>query len=218
MNGTVFVPFEKNKNMKKLISIICFVFFIVLARAQGNKSDVLQFLEGSNQVKQDQNFTATLKSASRLFSAKDDISSVIVIIPSGTIVNVMGSDSIYLKVSFEDNQGFIYKRDAIINATPVAVTPSVKQESTRQKDQPVEEKQISRFSYLENKYGTSMASLLAAGKIWKGMSGEMVRDSWGSPLKINRLIGNNVKEEWIYKSTWLYIENNTLVEWGPVKQ
>jgi hypothetical protein len=216
--GTVFVPIEKIHNMKKLISITCLVFLIVLVQAQGNKSDVLKSLEASNQGKQDQNVTATLKSASRLFSAKEDITSVIVIIPSGTVVNVLGSDSTYLNVSFEDNQGFIYKRDAIINSAPAEVNSPVKQENVMRKDQQVEEKQVSRFTYLENKYGTDMAARLAAGKIWKGMSGEMVRDSWGSPLKINRLIGNNVKEEWIYKNTWLYIENNTLVDWGPVKQ
>jgi hypothetical protein len=204
--------------MKKLISITCFIFLIVFARAQGNKSDVLQSLEGSNKGTQNQNVTATLKSASRLFSAKEDITSVIVIIPSGTIVTVLGSDSIYLNVSFEDNQGFIYRRDANINTTPVAVSSPIKQENVGQKDQQAEEKQVSRFTYLENKYGTNMAARLAAGKIWKGMSGEMVRDSWGSPLKINRVIGNNVREEWIYKNTWLFIENNTLVDWGPVKQ
>ena len=63
-----------------------------------------------------------------------------------------------------------------------------------------------------------MAARLGAGKIWKGMSAEMVRDSWGSPSKINRVIGNNVREEWVYRNTWLFIENNTLVDWGPVKQ
>jgi hypothetical protein len=204
--------------MKKLISITCLMFFIIIVRAQGNKSDVLQFLEGSNQGKQDQNITATLKSASRLFGVKEDISSVIVIIPSGTVLNVLGSDSIYLNVSFEDNQGYIYRRDARINTSPVAMNQPVKQENAIQKDQPAEEKQVSRFTYLENKYGTSMAARLGAGKIWKGMSGEMVRDSWGSPLKINRVIGNNVREEWVYRNTWLFIENNTLVDWGPVKQ
>ena len=58
-----------------------------------------------------------------------------------------------------------------------------------------------------------------AGKIWKGMTAEMVRDSWGSPVKINRVIGNSSsKEEWIFKNTWLYIENNTLVEWGSIRR
>jgi hypothetical protein len=55
------------------------------------------------------------------------------------------------------------------------------------------------------------------GKVWRGMLSEMVRDSWGEPQKINRVIsGNTVKEEWIFRNTWLYIENNYLVEWGPI--
>ena len=62
-----------------------------------------------------------------------------------------------------------------------------------------------------------MAALLFAGKIWKGMSSDMVKDSWGAPLKINRVIGDVVKEEWIFKNSWLFIENDHLVEWGPVK-
>ena len=64
-----------------------------------------------------------------------------------------------------------------------------------------------------------MAARLYAGKIWKGMNSEMVKDSWGAAEKINRVIsGNIIKEEWIYKNTWLYFENNTLLEWGPVKK
>jgi hypothetical protein len=64
-----------------------------------------------------------------------------------------------------------------------------------------------------------MASRLIAGKIWKGMTGEMVRDSWGKPSKINRVISSNtIKEEWIYRSTWLYIEDDVLMTWGPVQR
>ena len=63
-----------------------------------------------------------------------------------------------------------------------------------------------------------MAARLIAGKIWKGMSAEMVKDSWGVAEKINRVInGNVVKEEWIFRTTWLFFENNALVEWGPRK-
>ena len=87
-----------------------------------------------------------------------------------------------------------------------------------QETQPVQEQQQSRFSYLENKYGSNMAARLTSGKIWKGMNSEMVRDSWGPAEKINRVIsGNIIKEEWIYTNTWLYFENNTLVEWGPIR-
>ena len=202
--------------MKKLIFMSLFLFVIIAVKAQGSRTDVLQDLEKNQPSKQDQQVTATLKSASRLFGTKDDLASVILIIPSGSIVNVLESDSTYFKVGFEENEGYIFKRDAIINNIPVEITPSNQQVNPQQVEQPAEQRQVSRFTYLENKYGTNMAARLAAGKIWKGMSAEMVKDSWGSPAKINRIIGNVVKEEWIYKNSWLYIENNTLVDWGPI--
>ena len=84
---------------------------------------------------------------------------------------------------------------------------------------PIQEQQQSRFSYLENKYGSNMAARLLSGKIWKGMNSEMVKDSWGISEKINRIVsGNIIKEEWIYRNTWLYFENNSLVEWGAIKK
>ena len=52
-----------------------------------------------------------------------------------------------------------------------------------------------------------------------GISAEMVRDSWGTPDKIDREIsGNTVKEEWIYRNTLLYIEDNTLKDWGQLRR
>ena len=204
--------------MKKFIFTSLFLCILIAIDAQNNKTALLQMLEGSQSGNQVRQVTATLKSASRLFAAREDLTSVILIIPAGSVVNVLGSDSTYLNVSFEQDEGFIFKRDAIINTTQVTITPPVKQETVREPEQPVEEKQVSRFTYLENKYGTNTAARLAAGKIWKGMSSEMVQDSWGSPAKINRVIGNNVREEWIYRNTWLYIENNRLIDWGPVKQ
>jgi len=163
--------------------------------------------------------TATLRSAARLFEAKNDLTTVIMIIPSGSRVTVLDSDSTYYKVRFEDSEGFIFKRQALID-DPTLVSPvtNIKEESGVEGARPVEEPKISRFTYLENKYGTSTAARINSGKIWRGMNGEMVRDSWGNPEKINRVISNNtVEEEWTYKSTILYLQNNKLVNWGPRK-
>jgi hypothetical protein len=212
--------------MKKLIITLSFFLIVIAVQAQGNKTVVLQDLEKSQPLKQDQQVTATLKSASRLFGAMDDLTSVILIIPSGSVVEVLGSDSTYFKVLFEENEGYIFKRHAVLNNIPVEIAPQNQQENLNQVEQkveqnveqPADQKQVSRFTYLENKYGTKMAVRLATGKIWRGMSADMVRDSWGAPLKINRAIGEIVKEEWIYKNSWLYIENNTLVEWGPIRK
>lgn len=212
--------------MKKILSVTLFIISAITLNAQANKFDKLQALEQTTPVNQnvtsaseDTVITATLKSASRLFADKNDLTSVILIIPADSIVEVLDSDSTYLHVVFQDNEGFIYKHQAIINTPPVNNNQTTQSENADQGNQQVQDQQQSRFSYLENKYGSNMAVRLNAGKIWKGMSAEMVNDSWGSADKINRIVsGNVIKEEWIYRTTWLYFENNTLLEWGPVKK
>ena len=202
----------------------------ISGNAQSDKTQVLRGLENNSQSDQEMVTTATLKSASRLFAEKGDLTSVIVIIPADSIVIVLGSDSTYLNVSFQGTEGFIYRKDAAINPEKVALASveepadqsryQVPQEQQQQQQvQQQEPPQESRFTYLENKYGSSMATKLMAGKIWKGMNSEMVNDSWGTAQKINRVISDNtVKEEWIYRNTWLYFENDILVDWGPVKR
>jgi hypothetical protein len=106
-----------------------------------------------------------------------------------------------------------------LNEVPVNAQPVIQSRPAAQQTEPVQEQQQSRFSYLENKYGSNMANRIFSGKIWKGMNSEMVKDSWGTADKINRIISGNItKEEWIFRNTWLYFENNTLLEWGPVKK
>jgi hypothetical protein len=207
--------------MKKLILTFLCLLSVIYVRAQNDRTDILWDLEKNQSPVQEAALTATLKSASRLFGDKNDLTSVILIIPSGSVVEVLDSDSTYLHVVFDENEGYIFSRHAVINETTPAAEPVVKvveQVQVIREKQAAPQKEESRFTFLENKYGTSMASKLISGKIWKGMSSEMVSDSWGSPIKINRVInGNTVKEEWIYKNTWLFIKDDYLVEWGPVK-
>jgi hypothetical protein len=147
-----------------------------------------------------------MTSSSRLFKDKDDLTSVILVISKDSRVEILDSDSIYFKVYFEGDEGFVLKRHATIDRTPQESLPAMPQ-------------QTSRLAYLENKYGNSIAANLYARKIWRGMSTEMIRDSWGSPNKIDREISDNtVKEEWVYRNTWLYLEDNTLKDWGAVRR
>ena len=203
--------------MKKLIFSALFLLIVIAVQSQTNKAVLLQDLEKNQPANQNVTATATLKSASRLFGAKDDLTTVIFVIPSGSTVTVLDSDSTYFHVVYEENEGYIFKSHAVIDKTPVNVSQTIQPQQSRQEVQPVQEQQESRFSYLENKYGSNMAARLIAGKIWKGINSEMVKDSWGTAEKITREItGNIIKEEWIFKNTWLYFENNTLVEWGPI--
>ncbi len=206
--------------MKNLILSSLFLLGTISINGQAGRSNVLQNLE-QNQSVQENAVTATLKSSSRLFGAKDDLTTVILIIPSGSTVEVIDSDSTYLHVLFEESEGYIFKRHAVIKQAPQqpsrnqTVRPEQRTQPVQQNEQPQQRQEGSRFSLLENKYGSSIAARLMTGKIWKGMSSEMVRDSWGNPIKINRVISNNrIKEEWIYNNSWLYIENDMLVEWG----
>jgi phosphomannomutase len=192
--------------MKKILSVTVFFLSILSAMAQTNST-------------KNQNITATLKSSSRLFSVKDDMTSVVVIIPTGSTVKVLDSDSTYMHVTFEENEGYIFSKTAIIDKNPVNIAQMIQNQPQPAAQQSVKEQPLSRFSYLEKKYGTTMAARLYSGKIWKGMNSEMVKDSWGTAEKINREVsGNIIKEEWLYKTTWLYFENNTLIEWGPVNK
>lgn len=205
--------------MKKLIIILILATVYYPLTAQISGGDKLQEFEKKNNSGGGK-VTATLSSSTRLFGNPDDLTSVILIIPKGSQVTIIGSDSAYFNVLFEDDEGFIYRRHAVLDKTPVIISKPEAENVAAEQQQPVNEQkqpQASRFAYLENKYGTSMAARVNSGKIWKGMNAEMVKDSWGKADKINREIsGNTVKEEWIYRSTWLYLENNTLVEWGPV--
>jgi hypothetical protein len=216
--------------MKKYLVLLLFASMILTANAQqSERAGILESLEQNNQNKpqqsQDQQVTATLKSASRLFGEKDDLTTVIMIIPAGSSVIVLDSDSTYFHVKFEDTEGFINKRSATLDKPQTDNNNQLNEPRYQEKEETdlpqIQEstenqpEEISRFSYLENKYGSSVAARINSGKIWKGMSPEMVTDSWGNPQKINRVInGNVIKEEWIYKNTWLYFQNNKLIEWG----
>jgi hypothetical protein len=205
--------------MKKIFFITLLIAGTLSLKAQSNKTDQLQALEQNQPAGQNVTTTAKLKTSSRLFAAKDDLTSVILIIPTDSVVKVLDSDSTYYHVVYQDNEGYIFKRHAVLDATSVNVQQNIQQQPSVQETQPVQEQQQDRYSYLENKYGTNMANRLIAGKIWKGMNSDMVKDSWGNAEKINRVVSNNIiKEEWIFRNTWLYFENNTLLEWGPVNK
>ncbi|HUV00156.1 MAG TPA: hypothetical protein VMW32_04245 [Bacteroidales bacterium] len=208
--------------MKKLILFPALIISLCALEAQAGRTEVLRDLEKSQAA--NQQVTATLKASSRLFGDKNDLISVILIIPSGSAVSVLGSDDTFLHVVFDEIEGYILARHAVIDRTPVAASSPAQQaepvqQQQQQQQQQHQQQQNNRFSYLENKYGTGTAVRLYEGKIWKGMSAEMVKDSWGNPKKMNRLIsGNNIREEWVYNNSWLFIQNDRLVEWGPVRK
>jgi len=210
--------------MKRIIlsAITFFIFFAV--NSQVSNTDVLQDLEKSRSSVQNAVTTATLNSASRLFRDNNDLTSVITVLPKGTVVDVLpGAYDTFMHVVFEGEEGYIYSKDAELSkaqasAVPASPRQNEQKEINPQESKPVQKKVASRYEYLVNKYGSSIGSRLYERKIWKGMSSLLVKDSWGSPGKINRVInGDEVREEWIYNKTRLTFRNSTLSDWGPAK-
>jgi len=224
MNGTIFEYDLKNNNMKRIIlsAIIFFIFFGV--KSQVSNTDVLQDLEKSRSYVQNAVTAATLNSASRLFRDNNDLTSVIMVMPKGTVVDVLpGTYDTFMHVVIEGEEGYIYAKDAELSQAPASAVKdasriSVEKETNSQESRPVQKQVVTRYEYLVNKYGTSMGSRLYERKIWKGMNSQLVKDSWGSPGEINRIInGDEVREEWIYNKTRLNFRNSTLSDWGPAK-
>ena len=216
--GTVFEHTDVNSREMKKAILFVFVLFA-----------------GLSLMAQDLQKLAT-KGAERLFSDKDDLTSVIQILPEGTVVEAVSADTAFTLIRLGDLEGYI-RSDRLTAALPVVTTAQPAEEPIAQPAdepvaQPVQEaasvyaepdvqsRQIptERFQALIDKYGVDMAKRLYQHKVWKGISSEMARDSWGKPKQINKMyVDRGVEEEWIYSSKYLYFRDGVLVEWGPVR-
>jgi hypothetical protein len=196
---------------------------------------VFVLIAGLSLTAQDLQKLAT-KGAERLFSDKDDLTSVIQILPEGTVVEAISADTAFTLIRLGEIEGYV-KSDRLTAALPVVTTDQPLEEPVgRLADEPaaqpvqeaapvytipdVQSQQIptERFQALIDRYGTDLAKKIYQHKVWKGISSEMARDSWGKPRQINKMyVDRVVEEEWIYSSKYLYFRDGVLVEWGPVK-
>ncbi len=178
------------------------------------------------------------KGAVRLFGDKDDLTSVIMILPEGTVVEAISADTLYTLVKYDELQGYI-SSDRLTAFLPVVVTShdgepqaaaeeaaaeeAALQRATR-REQPQQQawegqqtqRPTERFKILLDKYGADLARSIYQHKVWRGITTEMTRDSWGNPLQVNRRdTGSGIVEEWVYTKTALYFRGGVLTDWGP---
>jgi hypothetical protein len=160
---------------------------------------------------------ATAARSIRLFGDKDDLTTVIQLIPEGSTVEVIKTDSLYSQVRFGEVTGYV-KSDGLGPFQPVvAVAPAVQPQPAEQQQYEVQPEE--RYAALVAKYGTDIGKRLYQNKVWKGVTSEMAVDSWGRPKQINRMyVDQSVDEEWIYSKKYLYFRDGILIEWGAVKQ
>lgn len=78
-------------------------------------------------------------------------------------------------------------------------------------EQTLLKKQQERKKDLEKRFGKSNAEKILSGKVWVGMTKEMVKESWGNPEETHKIItSGKINEQWIYNETYLYFDNNVL--------
>jgi hypothetical protein len=183
--------------MKKVIASMLVLFMGIIVSAQ----DLQQ---------------ATTTRSVRLFGDKDDLTTVIQLIPEGSTVEVIMTDSLYTRVRFGELTGYV-KSDGLVSYKPVvSATPVAQPQDVEQ--QQYEVQPADRYAALVAKYGTDIGKRLYQNKVWKGVTSDMAIDSWGRPKQINRMyVDQSVDEEWIYSKKWLYFRDGILIEWGAVK-
>ncbi len=204
--GTVFEHHLINSRKMKKAILFVFVLFAALSLTA-----------------QDLQKLAT-KGAVRLFADKDDLTSVLQIIPDATIVEAISADTLFTLIRWGDIEGYV-KSDRLTAALPVVTTSQpvaqpVQEAAPVRPEPDVQARQVptDRFQALAEKYGLNLAKPIYQHKVWKGISSDMARDSWGKPIQINRMyVDRSVEEEWIYSQKYLYFRDGVLVDWGPVK-
>ena len=161
-----------------------------------------------------QYYKATTKSVARLYGDKGNASSVIAYIKADTTLDVLVVEEDYLKVIYGDSEGWIDTEKATLrNPEGEILQVGEQAEQAIQQQQPVDRKEM-----LINKYGSKTGIAIYEHKIWKGMKNDMVFDSWGKPLRVDRIIkGSNIQERWIYTESYVIFDDDVLVEWGPVR-
>lgn len=202
--------------MKRVyIATIALALSLFVAGAQQSSQTKLEMLENGSKVSQEPVIGVT-KGGVRFYKEKDDLTSVIRIIPAKTEVLIISNQGNYLQVKDGEDIGYVETSKITVNQTTPPVQQQVVQQQVVQQEV-VQTQPDNRMTYLENKYGKSVAARIYAGKIWKGMTTEMVKDAWGEPDKINKVVVQSAQmEEFRYRSTWLLMEKNVLKEWGPI--
>ena len=160
-----------------------------------------------------QYYKATTKSVTRLYGDKGNASSVITYIKADTTLDVLVVEEDYLKVIYGESEGWIDTEKAILRNTEGEIL-----QVGEQAEQAIQQQPVNRREMLFNKYGSKTGQAIYEHKIWKGMKNDMVFDSWGKPLRVDRIIkGSNIQERWIYAESYVIFDDDILVEWGPVR-
>ena len=98
-----------------ILSCILFPFSENSGNAQNTQNPAMS-------VNQEVHGLATVTFSTRLFKDRDDLTSVMVVIPSGSMVEIMDTTGSYIFVRYEGSEGYIQSRHASPVASPADIT------------------------------------------------------------------------------------------------
>lgn len=196
-------------NRKKLLITGLLIPFCVICSKAGNSTVVFPQQQDSSLMRTQQDtaqyYYVKTKSTTRFFSDMDNLSSVIQMIPENVEVQVFEPIADYYSAYFDGSYGYLF----ISKVDPVNFKPDVFEVTP----EPLTAEQ-DKYAFLVQKYGKENADQIRARKVWKGMTKDMILDSWGKPKQIDRYIGKtSVKEEWYYRTRVLFVQDGKLVGW-----
>ncbi|MCH8941528.1 MAG: hypothetical protein IIA48_03675 [Bacteroidetes bacterium] len=69
------------------------------------------------------------------------------------------------------------------------------------------------------KYGKKKGIRISIGSIWKGMTEDMLNDSWGKPDRTNKIKKKwGIFTQWYYGDITYFFKNSKLIEWEQKKK
>lgn len=174
---------------------------------------------------------AVTKSSAKLYNmpVANELRKVVAEIPKGTRLLITKWERACLRTNFGGKTGYLFPHQLEFD-NPEAYK-ALKEESQRlvregkaekadweylldDQQAAAEKKRKERLSKLTSKYGKIAALKIVEGKVWIGMTKEMMIESWGQPEDINRSVGSwGVHEQCIYGDTYVYVENGKVASW-----
>jgi len=166
----------------------------------------------SNNMPSPQNDTVyyipgVLKETARLYSDKDNASSVVMYVPADSSVMIIDTAGTFFLIHYQGIDGYIRQKR-------VKQYKEILYELTVPADMEMAKEPTNRHDYLIFKYGQEEGRKMYEHMIWKGMTSEMVLDSWGKPQVINHYTtSTGYREDWIYPKHVLSFTNGILTGW-----
>lgn len=151
-----------------------------------------------------------------LREAPDVASEIKYRVPKGTLLEVIGSNKEYLKVKYNSMEGYlIYFLVSSYGSEFSAFVQNAKKIEEERKR--IEEQKIKaeRKAALTKKYGSSAATRVLEGKIWIGMTEQMLLESWGRPDDINTTVTRyGTSKQFVYGlGRYVYVKNGIVDSW-----